>query len=55
MMDEPKKSDLAEVAMKPTNKAGLKTAAEPVERRAGREGNVDRETIYQRAIAWQLR
>jgi len=35
MTHEPKKSDLAEVAMKPTNKAGLKTAAESVERRAG--------------------
>ena len=35
MMNEPKKSDLAEVATKPTNKAGLTTAAEPVERRAG--------------------
>jgi len=40
-MDEPKKSDLAVVAMKPTNKTGLKTAAEPVERRVGTEGNVD--------------
>jgi hypothetical protein len=33
MMDEPKKSDLAEVTVKPTNKAGLKTVAEPAEPR----------------------
>jgi len=36
MMNEPKKSDLAKVAGKPTNKAGSRTAAEPVEPRAGR-------------------
>ncbi len=40
MMHKPKKSDLAEVAMKPTNKAGLTAAAESVERRAGTKGNV---------------
>src|ERR1700732_784380 len=38
-MHESKKSDLAVVAMKPTNKAGGITAAEPVEPRAGAEGN----------------
>jgi hypothetical protein len=37
MMDGREKSDLAVVAMKPTNKAG-KPAAEPVERRAGPRG-----------------
>jgi len=34
------KSDPAIVAAKPTNKAG-RPAAEPVERRAGAEGNAD--------------
>jgi len=38
MMNEPKKSDLAKVAGKPTNKAGSRTAAEPVEPRAGPRG-----------------
>ena len=38
MMHDHEKSDLAIVASKPTNKAG-KPAAEPVERRAGTEGN----------------
>ena len=41
MTNGPKKSDLAEVAGKPTNKAGIQTAAEPVEPRAGAEGNVN--------------
>jgi RNA-directed DNA polymerase len=50
MTHEPKKSDLAEVAMKPTNKAGLKTAAEPVERRAGTEGNVDQQSTHRTQI-----
>jgi group II intron reverse transcriptase/maturase len=50
MMDEPKKSDLAEVAMKPTNKAGLTTAAEPVERRAGTKGNVDQQSTHRPQI-----
>jgi len=36
------KSDLAVVATKPTNKAG-RPAAEPVERRAGTEGNADQQ------------
>ena len=35
MMDEPKKSDLAKGAMKLANKAGLQTAAESVDQRAG--------------------
>jgi hypothetical protein len=38
MMHEHGKSDSAIVAAKPTNKAG-RPAAEPVERRAGTEGN----------------
>jgi RNA-directed DNA polymerase len=46
MMHGPKKSDLAEVAMKPTNKAGLMTAAEPVERRARAEGDVDQQSTH---------
>src|SRR5258708_35359826 len=50
MTHEPKKSDLAEVAMKPTNKAGLKTAAEPVERRAGTKGNVDQQSTHRTQI-----
>jgi RNA-directed DNA polymerase len=50
MTHEPKKSDLAEVAMKPTNNAGLKTAAEPVERRAGTKGNVDQQSTHRTQI-----
>ena len=50
MMHGPKKSDLAEVAMKPTNKAGLMTAAEPVERRAGAEGNADQQSTHRTQI-----
>ena len=38
MMHEPERSDSAIVARKPTNAAG-RPAAEPVERRAGAEGN----------------
>lgn len=38
MMHDHEKSDLAIVAVKPTNKAG-RPAAEPVERRAGTKGN----------------
>src|ERR1700722_15298243 len=37
-MDGREKSDSAEVAVKPANKTGM-PAAEPVERRAGTEGN----------------
>ena len=50
MMHEPKKSDLAEVAMKPTNKAGQKTAAEPVERRVGTKGTVDQQSTHRTQI-----
>jgi RNA-directed DNA polymerase len=50
MTHEPKKSDLAEVAMKPTNNAGLTTAAEPVERRAGTKGNVDQQSTHRTQI-----
>jgi RNA-directed DNA polymerase len=50
MTHEPKKSDLAEVAMKPTNKAGLTTAAEPVERRVGTKGNVDQQSTHRTQI-----
>ena len=55
MMHEPEKSDSAIVATKPANKAG-RPAAEPVERRAGTEGNTgqqstcraqDRESVSQ--------
>ena len=46
MMHGPKKSDLAEVAGKPTNKAGIRTATEPVEPRAGAEGNVSQQNTY---------
>ena len=38
MMHESKKSDLAVVAVKPTNKAGGSSVAEPVEPRAGPRG-----------------
>ena len=43
MMHEPEKSDFAIVARKPANKAG-RPAAEPVERRAGTEGNVSQQS-----------
>lgn len=43
MMYEPEKSDLAIVATKPTNKAG-EPVAEPVEPRAGTEGNAGRQS-----------
>jgi len=46
MTNGPKKSDLAEVAGKPTNKAGCKAAAEPVGPRAGAEGNVSQQSTY---------
>src|SRR5437667_6047905 len=45
-MHESKKSDPAVVAVKPTNKAGGITAAEPVEPRAGAEGNVDQQSTH---------
>jgi group II intron reverse transcriptase/maturase len=46
MMNGPKKSDLVTGAMKPTNKAGLQTAAESVEQRAGTKGNVDQQSTH---------
>jgi group II intron reverse transcriptase/maturase len=45
-MNEPKKSDPAIVAMKPTNKAGAITVAESVERRAGAEGNANQQSTH---------
>ena len=50
MTHEPKKSDLAEVAMKPTNKAGRQTAAESVERRAGTKGNANQQSTHRTQI-----
>jgi RNA-directed DNA polymerase len=44
-MHEPEKSDPAIVASKPANKAE-RSAAEPVERRAGTEGNVDQQSTH---------
>lgn len=44
-MNGHEKSDPAIVATKPTNKAG-RPAAEPVERRAGTEGNADRQSTH---------
>jgi hypothetical protein len=41
-----KKSDPAIVATKPTNKAGDVTAAEPVEPRAGAEGNANQQNTH---------
>src|SRR5215831_11963667 len=49
-MHESKKSDLAVVAMKPTNKAGSITVAEPVEPRARAEGNVDQQSTHRTQI-----
>jgi hypothetical protein len=46
MMNGTKKSDLAIVAMKLTNKAGGTTAAESVERRAGAEGNANQQSTH---------
>src|ERR1039457_2466469 len=45
-MNEPKKSDPAILAMKPTNKAGAITVAELVERRAGAEGNANQQSTH---------
>jgi len=50
VMHEPKKSDLAEVAMKPTNKAGSTSVAEPVERRARAEGTAGRQSTHRTQI-----
>src|SRR4030081_3033482 len=49
-MHESKKSDLAVVAVKPTNKAGGRSAAEPVEPRAGTEGNVGQQSTHRTQI-----
>jgi RNA-directed DNA polymerase len=46
VMNEPKKSDPAIVAMKPANKAGAITVAELVERRAGAEGNANQQSTH---------
>ena len=50
MMHESKKSDLAVVAVKPTNNAGGNSAAEPVEPRAGAEGNADQQSTHRTQI-----
>src|SRR6201997_4442151 len=44
MMNEPKKSDPAIVAVKPTNKPVRKTAAESAEPRAGAKGNASQQS-----------
>src|SRR5271154_4897506 len=49
-MHESKKSDLAVVAVKPRNKAGSNSAAEPVEPRAGTEGNVGQQSTHRTQI-----
>jgi group II intron reverse transcriptase/maturase len=46
MTNGPKKSDLAKVAKKPTNTAGIRTAAESAEPRAGAEGNAHQQSTY---------
>jgi group II intron reverse transcriptase/maturase len=48
-MNGHEKSDPAVVATKPTNKAG-RPAAEPVERRAGAEGNADQQSTHRTQI-----
>lgn len=50
MTNRPKKSDLAEVAMKPTNKAESISAAESVEPRAGAEGNANQQSTHRTQI-----
>jgi hypothetical protein len=50
VMHESKKSDLAVVAVKPTNKAGGSSVAEPVEPRAGTEGNVGQQSTHRTQI-----
>ena len=46
MTNGPKKSDLAKVAAKPTNKAGGRTTAESVEPRAWTEGNANQQSMH---------
>jgi len=50
VMHESKKSDPAVVAVKPTNKAGCISVAEPVEPRAGAEGNVNQQSTLRAQI-----
>ena len=45
-MNDPKKSDLVKVAMRPTNKAEAMTAAELVERRTRAEGNTSQQSTH---------
>ena len=45
-MHEPKKSDPAIRAMKPSNKVGSTAAAETAEQRAGTEGNAIRQSTH---------
>src|SRR5207253_6833675 len=46
MMNSPKKSDLAKVAVKPMNKAALEAVAESAERRVRAEGNTSQQSTY---------
>jgi RNA-directed DNA polymerase len=46
MTNGPKKSDLAKVAGKPTNKAGIRPAAESAEPRAGTKGNAHQQSTH---------
>ena len=50
MMNGSKKSEPAVVAVKPTNKAGRISAAEPVEARAGAAGNVRQQSTHRARI-----
>src|SRR5579863_6017024 len=43
MMNEPKKSDLVKVALRPANKIA-RAIAEPAERRTGAEGNANQQS-----------
>src|SRR3974377_1160815 len=46
MMNDPKKSDLGKVVMRPMNKAGLMTAAEWGERGRRAEGNTSQQSTH---------
>jgi RNA-directed DNA polymerase len=46
MMNDPKKSDLVKVAMRPMNNAGLGTAAESVERRTRAKGSTGQQSTH---------
>src|ERR1700687_2040321 len=50
VMHESKKSELAVVAVKRRKKAGGRSAAEPVEPRAGTEGNVGQQSTHRTQI-----